>query len=221
MGDRPVHALTWIEREGKFLRSIALYDLRFVHLEREPGECTWCGGTIGDDTRRTRYCGDECRNEAWVRCVPSATRDAVHRRDRGVCAECGIDTDEIRRLEHKWSMRLSCRTRRCWKDGRVNRRGSANWRRCRNYRRKVEVPGERHERTVFQHWKHRKGFPLYGSLWEMDHIVPVSEGGGLCGLDNLRTLCVPCHRDKTAALAAKQAEAARGLQRLPGMEIAL
>ena len=38
------------------------------------------------------------------------------------------------------------------------------------------------------------------SLWDADHIVPVAEGGGLCDLDNLRTLCVPCHREATRKL---------------------
>lgn len=47
-------------------------------------------------------------------------------------------------------------------------------------------------------------------LWDMDHIVPVSEGGGACGLENLRTLCLPCHKQHTAELAAKRAEARRG-----------
>lgn len=41
--------------------------------------------------------------------------------------------------------------------------------------------------------------------WDADHIRPVVEGGGGCGLDNLRTLCVPCHKADTAALAAKRA----------------
>ena len=45
--------------------------------------------------------------------------------------------------------------------------------------------------------------------WEMDHIIPVVEGGGDCGLENLRTLCVPCHRRETAALAKRRAEARR------------
>jgi 5-methylcytosine-specific restriction protein A len=35
--------------------------------------------------------------------------------------------------------------------------------------------------------------------WEADHIVPVVEGGD-SGLDNVRTLCLPCHREETAAL---------------------
>ena len=38
------------------------------------------------------------------------------------------------------------------------------------------------------------------SLWDADHIVPVAEGGGQCDLDNLRTLCLPCHREVTADL---------------------
>jgi 5-methylcytosine-specific restriction protein A len=38
------------------------------------------------------------------------------------------------------------------------------------------------------------------SLWDADHIIPVVEGGGECDLDNLRTLCLPCHRRVTASL---------------------
>ena len=33
-----------------------------------------------------------------------------------------------------------------------------------------------------------------GGLWDADHIVPVKDGGGLCGLDNMRTLCISCHK---------------------------
>jgi 5-methylcytosine-specific restriction endonuclease McrA len=38
------------------------------------------------------------------------------------------------------------------------------------------------------------------SLWDADHILPVAEGGGECDLSNLRTLCLPCHREVTADL---------------------
>ena len=38
------------------------------------------------------------------------------------------------------------------------------------------------------------------SLWDADHIVPVAEGGGQCDLSNMRTLCLMCHRQATAAL---------------------
>jgi 5-methylcytosine-specific restriction endonuclease McrA len=48
------------------------------------------------------------------------------------------------------------------------------------------------------------------SLWDADHIVPVAEGGGQCDLENIRTLCLRCHRAATLELrrrmrAARQA----------------
>jgi len=33
-----------------------------------------------------------------------------------------------------------------------------------------------------------------GGLWDADHINPVKDGGGECGLDNYRTLCINCHK---------------------------
>jgi 5-methylcytosine-specific restriction protein A len=36
--------------------------------------------------------------------------------------------------------------------------------------------------------------------WDADHITPVIEGGGECGLDNMRTLCIPCHKKETKRL---------------------
>jgi hypothetical protein len=41
------------------------------------------------------------------------------------------------------------------------------------------------------------------SLWDADHIVPVAEGGGQCDLSNMRTLCLLCHREATAALRVR------------------
>lgn len=38
------------------------------------------------------------------------------------------------------------------------------------------------------------------SHWQADHIIPVVEGGGECGLENLRTLCSPCHKQVTKEL---------------------
>lgn len=42
------------------------------------------------------------------------------------------------------------------------------------------------------------------SLWEADHIVPVVEGGGGTGVDNLRTACLLCHREATRELMARR-----------------
>ncbi len=42
-----------------------------------------------------------------------------------------------------------------------------------------------------------------GGLWDADHIIPVKEGGGMCGLENIRTLCIKCHKAETKTLAGK------------------
>ncbi len=47
------------------------------------------------------------------------------------------------------------------------------------------------------------------SLWDADHILPVAEGGGECDLENLRTLCLHCHRVVTAALRERLRERRR------------
>lgn len=39
---------------------------------------------------------------------------------------------------------------------------------------------------------------LRDHLWEVDHIVPVADGGGELGEENLRALCIPCHRSTLA-----------------------
>lgn len=48
--------------------------------------------------------------------------------------------------------------------------------------------------------------------WQADHIVPVVEGGGECGLDNLRTLCTECHKAETADLARRRASVRRAAE---------
>ena len=54
------------------------------------------------------------------------------------------------------------------------------------------------------------GFPIFPwgrySFWDMDHVIPVTEGGGMCGLEGLQTLCVPCHKKETKELAGRRAQ---------------
>ena len=58
------------------------------------------------------------------------------------------------------------------------------------------------------------------TLWDADHIVPVIEGGGECDLENIRTLCLLCHRVVTAQLRERRSQKAsiapgRGQQQDP------
>ena len=41
------------------------------------------------------------------------------------------------------------------------------------------------------------------SWWEADHILPVVEGGD-SNLENIRTLCIPCHRGETYELRRRR-----------------
>ena len=47
------------------------------------------------------------------------------------------------------------------------------------------------------------------TLWEVDHTIPVVEGGGSCGLENLRTLCFRCHKGETRKLRVRLARKRR------------
>ncbi len=79
------------------------------------------------------------------------------------------------------------------------------------------------ERRVYGHFFHEDlarliGVTRTGTAWEMDHIVPVIEGGGGCGLENLRTLCIPCHRSVTRELKRRLGTSGRAdaaLESLP------
>lgn len=65
------------------------------------------------------------------------------------------------------------------------------------------------DRAARQQW--RAGRPR----WEADHIVPVAEGGGECGLDNYRLLCRACHAQVTLAWRARRAASAARLDLVP------
>ena len=65
-------------------------------------------------------------------------------------------------------------------------------------RRQLNVARGARRQQLLEHWK--PGKRRRKSLWDADHVVPVAEGGGECDLDNIRTLCLRCHRATTAEL---------------------
>lgn len=98
-------------------------------------------------------------------------------RDLGVCGDCGVDT-EAAKLE----------ITRLWRD---------RWD-------GVEGASEAVMALMIERGARPARWPQH--LWEADHITPVALGGGECGLEGLRTLCLPCHRSRTAELASIRAQ---------------
>lgn len=65
------------------------------------GQCRYCGEPVPKG-RRT-FCSPECVHEYRVRTDPGYVRQALWKRDHGICAGCGADTDKVRR--ESWERR--------------------------------------------------------------------------------------------------------------------
>jgi 5-methylcytosine-specific restriction protein A len=102
-------------------------------------------------------------HEWKLRTDPGYLREKVFERDKGVCAQCSVDTKTVRAEMRKLDYAA--------------------------------------RRQFLKKWRMKEGSRK--SLWDADHLLPVAEGGGQCDLSNMRTLCLLCHREATAALRAR------------------
>lgn len=171
---------------------------------------------------RLTFCGHACVEEWKLRCDAGFQRRTVKKRDRGVCAKCGLDT-----IAAKQAFLVACH----------------GWHRHRGFPDLLHRPPDAEAwprveplradelarvATWARSW-HRDNAPdhpvetralLVGfdphrlTWWDMDHELPVVEGGGVDRamtaeqvLSNLRTLCQPCHKAATSALAGRRAAA--------------
>ena len=130
----------------------------WVSRKRGSGSCRKCGVEVPKG--RFTFCSDACVHEWKLRTDSAYLREQVFQRDHGVCAQCGVDTEALRKDKRKL-------------DYVARRQFEKDWGRRRH-------------------------------LWDADHIVPVVEGGGECDLSNMRTLCLKCHQEATAALRARR-----------------
>lgn len=135
--------------------------------------CRWC--QIEVPPRRQTFCSAKCVYEWKLRTNAGFVRMQVHARDKGVCALCGLDTDQLSRfLLSIYLVDPEQAHANAWIFGFGN---------------------------AFKNLKFRwNRYPRPRSLWQADHILPVVEGGGECGLEGYRTLCLPCHKRVTAQL---------------------
>ena len=143
--------------------------------------CVWCGETASLP-ENARYCDQECFENAQIRgsnklFQSTHIRAAVFELERGVCQLCGADAHGI-----------YTRIKGLAPSERLN--ALLN---LKNFHLPKSSAGVRRLTTN----------PEEADFWEADHILPVAEGGGSSGLDNLRTLCRGCHAGETRKLLAR------------------
>ncbi len=150
--------------------------------------CRLCKAPCADDSRQ--WCSPACLERFLLMSSGEFVRAELFKRDRGICAECGVDgaqmNDALARMKedvlHPLLMTihpLVVTTLRSEGWSNVCLRGHGSYADCLEYT----------------------------SCWEADHIHAVHKGGGQCGLENYRTLCFVCHKKVSAAQAAARKNA--------------
>uniref|UniRef100_A0A7S3AJJ9 HNH domain-containing protein n=1 Tax=Haptolina ericina TaxID=156174 RepID=A0A7S3AJJ9_9EUKA len=136
--------------------------------------CYYCNGPRDEASgwceRGAPFCSSVCVDNWAVQVgAGNAPRALLFERERGVCRACTTDCHSIYLRLRPLDARRRRRLLRSYLPGLTTRRR------------------ERIVRYCFE-----------GDLWQADHMLAVQNGGGESGIDNLQTLCVPCHLKKTA-----------------------
>lgn len=141
--------------------------------------------------------------EYQIRTDPTIIRRELRRRDKSTCARCGLDclwlARFLRSLEPLRVESVEAARLLHWEEIRPGRFGPSHHRWVGDR----YVPVKPAPYLNFRIWfgcevlglsKHDARRRTY---WEADHTVTVAEGGVQHGLENLVTLCLWCHREKT------------------------
>lgn len=186
--------------------------------------CRWCGDPI-EHPRRRSFCNDACRFEGELR-MGVGVREKVWARDHGTCKRCGFAagmwSDLLDELKAATLDALGKRPTRYrprggyawWANPELVDLGRAAGVRCNGAAHGALFVDPCWIFTSYLGILEERGYnrtavAQNGHLWEADHVVAVVEGGGACGMENLQTLCNPCHRIATAELAARRARKPR------------
>ncbi|XP_070546438.1 DNA annealing helicase and endonuclease ZRANB3-like [Ptychodera flava] len=124
----------------------------------------------------TRYCSEKCKEDHYVRAKGGYVREQLSEIEHGKCQICGLDAHDLY---------LSVKSRP-------------------KKERKEFLSGTKFSKLPTKILNTIIDKPSEGKFWQADHIVPVADGGGLCSLENFRTLCTVCHRSITDVQAKQR-----------------
>lgn len=148
--------------------------------------CKWDGRIVPKG--RVYFCTKQCAFEVQIRRDSAFLRARTKERDHGVCAGCGIDTEQLKRIlraAHRSLVELLL--------GKDEWGGNLYW-----FKQIMLKDLGAHR------WNHVESM----CHWQADHIVEVVDGGSPY-MDNIQTLCTPCHKAKTKAKHGERARQRR------------
>lgn len=161
------------------------------HWESPKGSCRWCGQPVlkpdGSANLRRRW-HDDCVAAYRVACFSSDMREAVHARDGGFCAQCG--------LHYLHALPIP--------------RPIPDWL---PHGRSHPAPSIASKRWSAVDFADGPYLPIYYARgWTADHVEPLHRVDRTApdalrywSLDNLQTLCLRCDEQKTTAEARRRA----------------
>ncbi|XP_071943275.1 DNA annealing helicase and endonuclease ZRANB3-like [Antedon mediterranea] len=118
-----------------------------------------------------RYCSEKCKDEHKMQGKSSSyIRQQLFQLEHGICQICGLDTHQL----------------------------FVQIRNLPKSKRKEFLEVSKYSSLSVAELNKIIKSPSEGQFWHADHIIAVADGGGLCSLDNFRTLCVMCHLSVTA-----------------------
>jgi len=157
---------------------------------KEAKLCRWCGLDVHRlSAKRRTFCSDECVHEFNIRSSASYIRIYIAKRDKYICQICGLDckgfVSRLRRYVREHIQELQ------------QQPIYAGYQNYRHAQRALEME--------FFDLRNMEWVNTHGrsTFYDIDHIIPVSENKNQCGEENLRTLCLGCHRKETAKLRAR------------------
>ena len=141
------------------------------------------------DSKADLFCSARCASLDKQANSASELRKLLYARERGVCRACRWDASGCARRIATMRSRGARRKHILSSNPLFGARGNAKLL----------------EQLVRTAWE--------GHAWHFDHVVAVFEGGGECTVDNGQTLCVLCHKARTAAQAKARADARRAAKK--------